>query len=71
MSHSDQITKLPPGFTTIAHTLNAPVAAIANRAKKMYGVQFHPEVAHTQRGVQVLSNFYFWHLRVPAALDHG
>ncbi|MBI3618121.1 MAG: glutamine-hydrolyzing GMP synthase [Candidatus Omnitrophica bacterium] len=59
MSHSDQIARLPPGFTTIAHTLNAPVAAIANRAKKMYGVQFHPEVAHTQRGVQVLSNFIF------------
>ena len=59
MSHSDQITKLPPGFIKIAHTLNAPVAAIANRAKKMYGVQFHPEVAHTQRGVQVLSNFIF------------
>ena len=59
MSHSDQIARLPPGFIKIAHTLNAPVAAIANRAKKMYGVQFHPEVAHTQRGVQVLSNFIF------------
>lgn len=59
MSHSDQIAKLPPGFITIAHTLNAPVAAIANRAKRVYGVQFHPEVVHTQRGVQVLSNFIF------------
>ncbi len=59
MSHSDQIAKLPPGFTGIAHTLNAPVAAVANRAKKIYGVQFHPEVVHTQRGVQILSNFIF------------
>lgn len=59
MSHSDQIAKLPPGFTCIAHTLNAPVAAVANRAKKIYGVQFHPEVVHTQRGVQVLANFIF------------
>ena len=59
MSHSDQISKLPPGFAGIAHTLNAPVAAVANRAKKIYGVQFHPEVVHTQRGVQILSNFIF------------
>ncbi|MBI5150626.1 MAG: glutamine-hydrolyzing GMP synthase [Candidatus Omnitrophica bacterium] len=59
MSHSDQISKLPPGFVCLAHTLNAPVAAVGNRAKKMYGVQFHPEVVHTQRGIQVLSNFLF------------
>ncbi len=59
MSHSDQIAKLPPGFTAIAHTLNAPIAAVANRAKRIYGVQFHPEVVHTQRGVQMLSNFIF------------
>ena len=57
MSHSDQIARLPPGFIKIAHTLNAPVAAIANRAKKMYGVQFHPEVAHTQHGEEIYANF--------------
>lgn len=59
MSHSDEIKTLPQGFVKIAHTLNASIAAFANRAKKIYGVQFHPEVAHTQRGVQILSNFVF------------
>ena len=59
MSHSDEIKKLPNGFIRIAHTLNAPVAAVANRAKKIYGVQFHPEVIHTQRGTQILTNFMF------------
>ena len=59
MSHGDEIKKLPPGFTTMAHTLNNPIAAFGNRAKKIYGVQFHPEVAHTQRGNQILANFLF------------
>ncbi len=59
MSHGDEIKTLPPGFVKIAHTLNAPISAFANRAKKIYGVQFHPEVAHTQRGTQILSNFVF------------
>jgi len=59
MSHSDAITKLPSGFVTIAHTLNAPTAAFANRSKKIFGVQFHPEVAHTQRGAQILANFVY------------
>jgi GMP synthase (glutamine-hydrolysing) len=59
MSHGDEIKSLPSGFARIAHTLNAPIAAMANRAKKIYGVQFHPEVVHTQRGIQVLTNFVF------------
>ncbi len=59
MSHSDEITKMPKGFVQLAHTLNAPVAAIGNRVKKVFGVQFHPEVVHTQRGSQILSNFVF------------
>lgn len=59
MSHSDAIKRLPTGFMKIAHTLNAPVSAIANRARKIYGVQFHPEVVHTQRGSQVIENFLF------------
>ena len=59
MSHSDGIVKIPPGFTGIAHTLNAPIAAVANRSKKIFGVQFHPEVVHTQRGSQVLANFAY------------
>lgn len=59
MSHSDEIKHLPAGFTRLAHTLNAPIAACANTAKRIYGVQFHPEVVHTQRGNQVLANFLF------------
>ncbi|MBZ0165904.1 MAG: glutamine-hydrolyzing GMP synthase, partial [Candidatus Omnitrophica bacterium] len=59
MSHSDEIKKLPTGYVKIAHTLNASVAAIANRQKKIFGVQFHPEVLHTQRGTQLLLNFVF------------
>lgn len=59
MSHSDEIKSLPQGFVTLAHTLNAPIAAFGNRAKKIYGVQFHPEVVHTQRGVQILMNFVY------------
>ena len=59
MSHSDGIKSLPKGFVKIAHTLNASIASFANRSKKIYGVQFHPEVIHTQRGTQVLTNFIF------------
>ncbi len=59
MSHGDEIIAPPPGFVKIAHTLNAANAAIANRTKKIYGVQFHPEVVHTQRGLQVVQNFAY------------
>ncbi|VAX37542.1 GMP synthase [glutamine-hydrolyzing], amidotransferase subunit / GMP synthase [glutamine-hydrolyzing], ATP pyrophosphatase subunit [hydrothermal vent metagenome] len=59
MSHSDELKTLPKGFAKVAHTLNAPIAAFANRTKKIFGVQFHPEVVHTQRGTQVLNNFVF------------
>jgi GMP synthase (glutamine-hydrolysing) len=58
-SHGDYVTKLPPGFQAIAHTNNAPIAAIANRRLKIFGVQFHPEVTHTDRGNQILANFLF------------
>lgn len=57
MSHGDAIQKMPAGFIKISHTLNAPIAAMANRVKKIYGVQFHPEVVHTQRGGQIIQNF--------------
>jgi len=57
MSHGDEIKKMPPGFIKIAHTLNNPIAAFANRQRKIFGVQFHPEVVHTQRGSQILVNF--------------
>jgi len=59
MSHGDEIQKLPAGFVTLAHTLNASIAAFGNRTKNIYGVQFHPEVVHTQRGIQILQNFIY------------
>jgi len=57
MSHGDRVTALPPGFKVIAISGNAPFAAIADEARKFYGVQFHPEVAHTPRGSELLKNF--------------
>ncbi len=59
MSHGDRIERLPEGFTAIARSANSPVAAMANREKTVYGVQFHPEVAHTPRGKEILANFLF------------
>lgn len=59
MSHGDALSQLPEGFEPIAHSENAPICAIRNRAKKMFGVQFHPEVVHTPDGKKILSNFVF------------
>ncbi len=58
-SHGDYVTKLPAGFRAIAHTTNAPLAARAHTGKRFYGVQFHPEVTHTEKGSQILGNFLF------------
>ncbi|MBI1210015.1 MAG: glutamine-hydrolyzing GMP synthase [Alphaproteobacteria bacterium] len=57
MSHGDRVTKLPEGFRVIAVSDNAPYAAIADDKRRFYGVQFHPEVAHTPRGGNLLQNF--------------
>lgn len=57
MSHGDAAEKVPEGFQVLAHTDNSSSAAIGNREKRFYGIQFHPEVVHTERGVQVLKNF--------------
>ena len=57
MSHGDRVTKLPPGFSVIATSENAPFAAIADEARRYYGVQFHPEVMHTPDGAKLLRNF--------------
>src|SRR5512146_310131 len=59
MSHGDRIVELPKGFTSIARSDNSPVAAMSNEEKPLYGVQFHPEVAHTPKGKEILSNFLF------------
>lgn len=59
MSHSDHINQAPEGFQVIASTPSTPVAAIAHPQHKLYGVQFHPEVAHTHQGGDLLGNFLF------------
>lgn len=56
-SHGDKLTKLPKDFLAIAQTSNSPYAAIENRGRKIFGLQFHPEVAHTPRGKEIISNF--------------
>jgi GMP synthase (glutamine-hydrolysing) len=57
MSHGDKITAIPPGFRVVGTSANAPFAAIADEDRKIYGVQFHPEVAHTPDGARLLRNF--------------
>jgi GMP synthase (glutamine-hydrolysing) len=57
MSHGDHLTRLPDGFRTIAHTENAPIAAVAASEQPVYGVQFHPEVVHTEHGRKLIENF--------------
>ncbi len=57
MSHGDVVTKLPKGFKVLGRTEGAPVAAFASPEKKIFGVQFHPEVAHTSKGLKILENF--------------
>lgn len=59
MSHGDSISQLPPGFVTTAVTDNTPVAATACAKKRLYGLQFHPEVEHTVKGKDILRNFLF------------
>ncbi len=59
MSHGDALSKMPEGFEPIAHSHNAPICAIRNLKNKMFGVQFHPEVAHTPDGKKILANFLF------------
>ncbi|RJQ16389.1 MAG: glutamine-hydrolyzing GMP synthase [Nitrospiraceae bacterium] len=59
MSHGDRIVKQPEGFAPIAHTDNSPIAAMADKDRKFYALQFHPEVAHTENGTKILKNFVF------------
>jgi GMP synthase (glutamine-hydrolysing) len=56
-SHGDKLTKIPDGFKPVAVTENSEYAAIENRARKFFGLQFHPEVVHTPRGSEIISNF--------------
>ena len=57
MSHGDEAEKIPSGFKVIGHTENSKAAAIANKDKLIYGIQFHPEVVHTEQGIEILKNF--------------
>ncbi|HCC00156.1 MAG TPA: GMP synthase (glutamine-hydrolyzing) [Ruminococcaceae bacterium] len=59
MSHGEAVDKLPEGFHSVAHSDNCPVAAIADEKRGYYGVQFHPEVMHTEKGQEMLHNFLF------------
>ncbi|WP_396133388.1 glutamine-hydrolyzing GMP synthase [Acaryochloris sp. 'Moss Beach'] len=59
MSHGDSVTALPEGFKVLAHTTNTPQAAVANHDRQLYGVQFHPEVVHSQGGQALICNFVY------------
>jgi GMP synthase (glutamine-hydrolysing) len=59
MSHTDYISELPNGFTSVAHTSDCPVAAMENKDEKLYGIQYHPEVMHTENGTAMLRNFLY------------
>jgi len=59
MSHADQVSKLPKNFKVIASSKNSKFAIVENKSKKFYGVQFHPEVTHTENGKKLISNFIF------------
>ena len=57
MSHGDEAEEIPAGFKIIGHTEGAKAAAIASEEKSVYGIQFHPEVVHTEQGTEILKNF--------------
>ena len=59
MSHGDRVEQLAPGFEVIGHSDSCPTGAIRDLSRRLYGVQFHPEVHHTPRGQEILSNFLF------------
>jgi GMP synthase (glutamine-hydrolysing) len=59
MSHGDTVVVPPPGFEALAHTENCPVAAFRHKTKPIYGLQWHPEVIHTEKGARMLQNFIF------------
>lgn len=59
MSHGDQVKTMPPQFQAMAHSRNTPFAVIGDPRRKIYGLQFHPEVVHTPRGMDLIRNFLF------------
>ena len=71
MSHGDQVMQAPDGFEVLASTETTPVAAFANSQKKIYGVQWHPEVKHSEFGQNVLTNFLHNAAGIPATWNSG
>src|SRR5262249_50326249 len=59
MSHGDRLEALPPGFRSLARSVNSPFAAMGDDRRRWYGIQFHPEVAHTRYGRELLHNFLY------------
>ena len=70
-SHGDRVTALPPGFEIVGTTPNAPFAAAANLERRIFGVQFHPEVVHTARGAEILGAFLFEVAKLEASWTPG
>ena len=60
MSHTDFVAKVPEGFENIGKTVHCPNAAMQNIEKNFYGIQFHPEVTHTEYGNKILYNFIYF-----------
>jgi GMP synthase (glutamine-hydrolysing) len=71
MSHGDSVTRLPDGFSALAATSRCAVAAMGDAGRRIYGVQFHPEVVHTEHGRTILENFLQRIARVPADWEMG
>ena len=65
MSHGDRIEEVPPGFRSMAYTENSPLAVMGNEEGTYFGIQFHPEVAHTPQGAEILRNFVFGVCKAP------
>ncbi|MCU1349719.1 MAG: synthase (glutamine-hydrolyzing), partial [Acidobacteria bacterium] len=70
-SHGDSLLANPPGFVTTASSPSAPIAAFENRERRCFGIQFHPEVTHSEAGVRILRNFLFDISRLEPSWDLG
>ncbi len=71
MNHGDKIVAMPPGFAVVATSEHSPYAVIADEKRKLYGIQFHPEVVHTPRGAQMYRNFVILHRRHQTGMEHA
>ncbi len=69
MSHGDRVVALPPGFKAIASTPDLPIAGMADEARRLYALQFHPEVTHTRQGARIYERFLHEHLRLRRRLE--